>query len=244
MKKIIKIVSFIVLVVVIIFLLIRNLTVREIHCFLNDQAIDDQVVCQQLQQLKGSRLLFRNFQRESVMTSLLYIEETKESFDLVRVKLFLTGEVNFFLSDQPPLYRIEQHQELYLVTVSGFFRENNPQLALPLILDSQQIYQQQPEQVHHFLAQFLQQLPDHREKITQITLISPQRFELKVSNFPMIIIELTQEPQQLARRFKLILEKLKPAEIDLSLVEIDLRFELPVMRTYKSSDSSQVLIDS
>jgi hypothetical protein len=37
---------------------------------------------------------------------------------------------------------------------------------------------------------------------------------------------------------------LKPNEIDLNLQEIDLRFNLPVLRTYQSSESAQVLIDS
>jgi hypothetical protein len=46
-----------------------------------------------------------------------------------------------------------------------------------------------------------------------------------------------------ARRLRLILEKLEPNQIDVALQEIDLRFELPALRTYQSSDSTQVLID-
>ena len=75
-------------------------------------------------------------------------------------------------------------------------------------------------------------------------MVSSQRIELQASGFPIMIVELSQEPHQVARRLKLILQKLVPTQIDLALQEIDLRFELPVLRTYQSSDSGQVLIDS
>ena len=67
-----------------------------------------------------------------------------------------------------------------------------------------------------------------------------------------VLVELRQEPAQAARRLEIVLRQAEPESIDLALQELDLRFELPVFRTYdsegqdpiESSDSAQVLIDS
>ncbi|MFH2118586.1 MAG: cell division protein FtsQ/DivIB [Candidatus Paceibacterota bacterium] len=227
------------------FLLIQKLSVKQVRCFLNNQEIGtEQRICQQLQQLTGTPLLFRDFQHDSKVASLLYIQETKEVFVLERIEKSLIGEVTIFLSNQPPLYRIEQSSAIYLVTAGGHFQENNNQLSVPLVIDANGIYQQDPEKMHYFLTEFLKQLDGQLERIKKITLVSPQRIELQASDFPIMIVELSQEPQQVARRLKLLLQKLVPAQIDVALQEIDLRFELPVLRTYQSSDSGQVLIDS
>jgi hypothetical protein len=244
-KIFIKWLAFSGLVLILGYLLRQNLTINQVVCLINEQPLDAQnAVCRQLQQLRGSPLLFRDFEHDSQTAGFLYLHNSKEAFDLQKVTKSLTGQITFFLTDQPPLFRIEQGSTLYLVTASGFLRENNAELKVPLVSDPDQFYQDRLEQINFFLISFLQQLPDQRSQIEQIRLISPQRIELVTAHFPIIIVELAQEPQQLARRFKLILTKLKPNEIDLNLQEIDLRFNLPVLRTYQSSESAQVLIDS
>ncbi|OGJ38626.1 MAG: hypothetical protein A2383_00075 [Candidatus Pacebacteria bacterium RIFOXYB1_FULL_39_46] len=228
-----------------VFFLMQKSTIRQVRCFFNNQEVGTEIaVCQQLQQLKGTSLFFRDFQRDEKVASLLFIQETKEIFVLESVEKLLTGEVIIFLSNRPPLYRIKQEAGVYLVTAGGYLQEDNQQLSVPLVLDPNRIYQQEPERIHYFLTEFLKQLEEQLKELRQITLVSSQRIELQASGFPIMIVELSQEPHQVARRLKLILQKLVPTQIDLALQEIDLRFELPVLRTYQSSDSGQVLIDS
>lgn len=220
-------------------------TIRQVECLLNNHQLSSQAtVCAQLQQLVGSRLFFRDFYQDKQIAGLLYVDETKESYDIQTVAKSLAGRVTFTLTDRPPLYRIERAGHLVLITAAGGIRENNDQLTVPLVTDSQTLYKDQPEIVHHFLAAFLEQLGEERTKVANINLVSENRLEITVPGFPTVLTELGQNPQQAAQRLGVIIRQLRPDEIDLALQELDLRFELPVLRTYQSSESAQVLIDS
>lgn len=237
-------------------LLSQLLVVRRVDCWLADHELSpDFPVCAQLRQLVGSRLLLRDFQRDKTTAELLLINETKEAFDINRVTKSLNGTVTFYLTDQPPLYRLQAGEELVLVTARGERREDNPALAVPLVTDQAGLINEQPSR-QDFLIAFLRQLGEKRTEIKQISLISPTRIELTIANFPTVLLVWQQDPELAARQLQIILSKLKPNEIDLALEELDLRFALPVLRTNSSddllistesaeaSDSAQTLIDS
>ncbi|MCC6711488.1 MAG: hypothetical protein IT416_04030, partial [Candidatus Pacebacteria bacterium] len=57
-------------------------------------------------------------------------------------------------------------------------------------------------------------------------------------------IDPAQDPIIQAKKFQIIYHQLSPKEIDILIQEIDLRFELPVLKTYESSNSAELLIDS
>ena len=80
-----------------------GVTIRQVHCFLNDQAVNaDFPVCRQLQTLIGSRLMFRDFSQDQAVSSLLYEPSTKKAYTLIRSEKSLIGTVTFYVSDQPP----------------------------------------------------------------------------------------------------------------------------------------------
>jgi hypothetical protein len=236
---------------------IYGFPVREVRCVLNDHILaPESTICRQLQLLRGTRLLFRNFQQDKRASELLYLEDTKETFDIQRVEKSLSGSVTFFLTDQPPLYRMQQDDQTFLIAADGSRRENNEHVAAPLVSDPGNVYAEYPEDAHAFLAQFLRHLEKHQARIRTITLASAQRVEIKADNFPVILAEIRQDPLEAARRLTLIFDRVVPSQIDAAAAEIDLRFTLPVVRTFHSDDSSvlfsalpatdaaQVLIDS
>ena len=181
-------------------------------------------------------LLFRDFYQDKELTELLFVAENKEIYDIQSLTKSLTGTVELVLTDRPPVYRIQLGDQLKLVAASGGLRENNDQLEVPVVIDDHGLYDQT---VHQFLASLLTALGKN-QPVHTIRLINQERIELEVSGFPTAIVELRQDPQQTASRLTTVLAELRPASIDVALVELDLRFELPVLRTYRT----QELIDS
>lgn len=231
--------------------------IRQVRCQLHDHVIaPESTVCRQLQTLRGTRLLFRNFQQDTQTSSLLYLEDTRETFDIQRVEKSLSGAVTFFLTDQPPIYRMQEGDRLFLVAADGSKREDNDHVIAPVVTDPGQVYADEPESTHIFLARFLRHLEKHQVRIRSLTLVSADRVEVRADDFPVILVEIRQNPQEAARRLALIFDRLVPAEIDTAAVELDLRFAMPVMRTFKSNvspvmfsaasatDAAQALIDS
>jgi hypothetical protein len=208
--------------------------IRQVDCLLDSQPMDKQFgVCAQLQRLLGSRLLLRDFYHDQMTTELLYLTELKESFDLVSLQKSLIGTITFSLSAKPPLYRLERVGQTVLVTESGSLRENNDQITAPLVVDSTGLYDSESTS-HLFLAQFLVNLGEQRTKISRIELKAIDRIEVEIPSFPLILLELAQDPRLTAARLVVILKELTPREIDLSIRELDLRFDLPVLRTNSS----------
>ncbi|HCR81115.1 MAG: hypothetical protein UY13_C0002G0366 [Candidatus Pacebacteria bacterium GW2011_GWB1_47_8] len=243
MKKLLFWASLLGIVVAFLALIIQGATIRRVECVVNDQTVNDDFrVCARLQAVIGTRLLFRDFYQDEMIASLLYEPETKETFTLIRLEKSLAGRVTFYLSDQPPLFRIQQGEKLGLVSASGVFRENNEQVRVPLIVDQAQLYEQPA--THQFLTEFLNALGENRSLVTQITLVSVERIEVRIPGFPLVVGELQQDPKLAAARLVIIIKQLRPREIDVAIRELDLRFELPVLRTTVSTDSGQVLIDS
>jgi hypothetical protein len=241
-KKVIVLLGLIGLVAAAIAGVIFGLSIREVSCLVEGRSpAESHQVCEQLQELKGSRLLFRDFYQDSQTAKLLFVPTTKEAYDLERVNKSLAGVLELVLNDRPPLYRLEKEEQILMVTKAGGFRENNEQLEIPLVEDLADIYQEPT--THQFLASFLQNLGEERQQISKITLVNFQRIKVRVPGFPQILLELNQDPQQAAKRLAIILKRLDPQQLDLALQEIDLRFELPVLRTYESSSASQILID-
>lgn len=244
--------------------------IRQVECILSGHELTvTHPLCSQLQTLRGSRLLFRDFTQDEHVAALLYLEDTQEVFDIQRVEKSLSGVITVFLSDQPPLYRMKQGEQVFLVAAGGGFRSDNALIQVPLVMDLSGVYQDQQTVVHQFLERFLRNLGEHQQKISQIELVSPEQIELSIPGFPRVIVELRQSPENVARQLVLVLEQLVPEETDPALVELDLRFALPVLRTYRSdplfsatdtpvesapadeadgapssTDSAQVLIDS
>lgn len=223
-------------------LLVAFLPIRQVECALNDQKLSiDTPVCHQLQALKGSRLLLRDFGQDPRVTPLLYVEQTKEIFPIQKTEQSLAGTVVFFLSDQPPLYRIQENGQVSLVTQAGELRDNNDQVTAPTVFDPALVYQRQSATVHTFLSEFLLGLGEQQSKVTQITLVSEERIEVRTPGFPIVLLELKQDPRRAAARLALLLTQLNPSSIDLAARELDLRFELPVLRTFESSDSAATI---
>jgi len=97
---------------------------------------------------------------------------------------------------------------------------------------------------HSFLAGFLTNLGEDLYRIEEIRFISPTMIRIVFKDFLDFLVEPQQNPQQQALRLQRVLHNLNPNQIDLSLQEIDLRFDLPVMRSFESSDSADFPIDS
>ena len=217
--------------------------VRSVECVVDEKNAEDLTVCKQLSSLRGSPIFFRDFSQDSSVLNALYIEDTKEVFHIQKVSVSLDGRVRFLLTQSPPLYRVTYDDGPVLFAFSGETRQDDVRVIVPEVT-LQVGTSQDLAKYHPFLVHFLQSLPEDRSRIQKIEIISPIKIKLKVENFPQFLLELNQDPVTQAQRFHTILHTLEPKEIDVAILEIDLRFELPVLRVTESSDSAEVLIDS
>ena len=131
-----------------------------------------------------------------------------------------------------------------LFTYSGEGRQDDERVIVPELIDENGVFADDFEYNHNFLVVFLQTLDKESLFIQEIYFISNTKIRMLVQDFPDFIINSGQDPREQALRFKRIFRELKPNEIDVLLKEIDLRFELPVLKTTESSDSAEFLIDS
>lgn len=222
----------------------RVISVKTVSCTINGQTVTAGTrVCDQLQKLRGSRLFFRDWERDPEVASLLFVEETREVFSLDAIEKSLAGTITVHLSDSPPLYRMETPDGLVSVSEAGGWRASVDQVRIPLVRDEGKVYESHQEEVHAFLVSFLQGLGTARERVEVITLQSQDTLILRISDFPRVLIEIDPHPARTAARLAVLLDKIAPGEIDLSIRELDMRFELPVLRTFESS-AGAVTIDS
>lgn len=222
----------------------RLLTVRSVECTLNgDVLAADARVCTQLQSLRGTALLFHNWRKDVRIAEALFIAETQESFSLQSVEKSLSGVVVLHLTDSPPVYRIETAEGLALISEAGGRQASSEHVRVPLVRDEGGIYESNQGEVHAFLTVFLQALGTAQERVKTITLWSYDFVSIELAGFPRVLVEIRQPPERAASRLVLLLGKISPREIDLGVRELDLRFELPVLRSFESSPSA-VTIDS
>lgn len=227
-----------------IFILSYYSKVSKVECWVDGVEQNDSLVCKQLQSLVGGKLLFRDLFSDEEVLSATIINETKEVFSLEKTKSSLSGKIIFYLKQTPPLYRVLINGEKKLFTVSGEDRSDDERVVVPTLVDEQGLFISSFEENHKFLSKFLEVLEEDIEHIKEIYFLSNSKIRLLVDGFPDFILDPNQNPEIQANKFKRIYHDLKPSEVDILLKEIDLRFELPVLRTYESSDSAELLIDS
>lgn len=218
--------------------------VRTVECWFGEDQGNESRVCQQLQSLIGSRLLFRNFYTDEHVLSSTVITETKEVFSLKKIIKSVNGRVVFHLEETPPLYRLIMGGEPRIFTESGENRANDVEVILPEVIDEQNILLSNFDFYHQFLAEFITALERDKESLEKIYFLSSNKIRLEAKGFPQFLVDPNQHPVDQAKRFVIVYHQLEPKEVDVLLREIDLRFELPVLRTYESSDSAELLIDS
>lgn len=219
--------------------------IKQVSCFIGQNQQDHALVCQQLQSLIGSRLLFRDFYHDKQVLASTVITDTKEVFSINKIITSLDGSVDFYLDQTPPLYRIILDGSPRIFTNSGENRTDDPNISLPTLIDDQGIFMNDFNNNHQFLVDFFGVLQaEEKQKIKEISFLSVNEVRLVVDNYPNFIIHPDYSPVDQAKKFQIIYHQLNPKEIDLAIKEIDLRFELPVLKTYEGSSSAELLIDS
>jgi hypothetical protein len=218
--------------------------IKKVECWLGVDQRNDSRVCQQLQSLKGGRLLFRDFYQDKDVLAATVITETKEVFSLKNIDKSLNGTVIFYLEETPPLYRLLVGAEKRIFTESGENRADDVETVLPEVIDEQQLFLNNFDYYHQFLSEFLTTLDKDKAALKKIYFLSGNKLRFETAGFPPFLVDPDQSAVDQAKRLKIIFNQLEPKEVDVLIQEIDLRFELPVLRTYESSDSAELLIDS
>lgn len=218
--------------------------VKNISCVIDQTEQNNLKVCQQLQSLVGSRLLFRDLLIDKSVLAATVINETGEVFSIDKVATALDGKIIFYLSQTKPLYRFSLDGNSRIFTTDGKNRADDSTIAIPTIVDDQSLMKNDFNRYHDFIANFLMTLTVNQSPIKQIVILAANKIKLVVTDYPTFVLDSAQDPKVQAKKFAVIYQQLKPKEIDLAIQEIDLRFELPVLKTNESSDSAEFLIDS
>lgn len=260
---------FLVLFVFFIFLIaLFGLTFRvgEVNCLGVDSTASRQV-CERLgENLRGKSLIFFDFENHELVQSVLLDEVSQERFYIKSFKKFLPRTVEYVFRSQPPLFRLMIDDETWLLDEEGTLKPDDQRQGLITIStrDKNVFYGasgELREQSVIFLVDLINASQGYDLKIENIVIDSLERIVVYTAEYPDVILDFSQNGVKQAKRMQQILSNIFREGNELGIREIDLRFELPVMRTLsqpsieieptekndlekEATDSAKLLIDS
>jgi len=186
----------------------------------------------QLSQLKNSWVFFTNISEHPVVTT--YAQ--KNNLTLVSYKIYLPHTVLLIFAKNPRAYTLELHAgKIYSISKSGTAEllsefSESPTIrvttALSLLSESGSIL---PQHLHTFLLQYTDNLSVIALLPTSLTLY--ETFAQLESQDGVQILISYENTERKMRQLEQILQSQAVTALDKPLQEIDLRFDLPVLRT-------------
>lgn len=225
--------------------------VKKISCqIINQSQQKANELCSKLVTLNNKSLFFFDFENDGLVQEALFNEETQEAFFVKEISKSLPGGVNYVFTTKPPLYRLVYGDEKWLITMEGNLIKDDERISVieVILADKSLLFDEGGEFYSHrekFIRQLLEPLQQQPDlEIENMVVDSLERVVLNIKNLPSVILDFSQNGVEQSKRLEIILQDLdqfKDGEKQLDIREIDLRFELPVLRTYRETE---ILLDS
>lgn len=189
-------------------------------------------VVSHLDQLKHRSLFFTDFTSSLADLQL-------EQYSLQVTHKTLPGTLTVAVEPAPPLYLLAstQQPEVYTINTAGFATTHVSDLPLPEIkLMAQGILlteTQLDQELHHQLQAIISGIAQLQLEVQLVRYYSPDYIEVQLPDFPPAIVDQASLSQALPK-LAVLKNRLDLNSIDTGIKEIDLRFDLPVLRTQRT----------
>ncbi len=184
----------------------------------------------QINVLKGKSFFFTNF-----TDKISKLEETNSIYLLKSIDKKLSGEIQVTLEQETIIYLLDLENETYLLGNSGKVLPQQASETVPKIIwqNNQPILEnnQVNPKYHTVLKNFTQSLSNQQiDKPINLYWTSDSEIILEIESKPDFIFDI-QTLETNIKKIGTILEAREIDEIEAPIQEIDMRFELPVLRT-------------
>lgn len=195
----------------------------------------------QLQPLRNQALLGSDF--SSQVTQLL--DQHDSPYELQHIRKTLSGELVLTLAQDPFQYQLVDRtsQQAWLVTEHGWLRtiesSGSAQIALPRISQTDVTAQllsegrQAPTATHELTTRLLQALDLYALQYQEVILYDPVTTVVKLNDTQQLLLENDAVLENL-EKFRLLQTHPEQISTPGQIVEYDVRFKLPVLRTHTS----------
>lgn len=215
----------------------RWFIIREIECIVQDQSAPD--ICSQLDFLKNKSLLFSDLEHTGLYQDLIKNDQG-QVFQTKLVERQLPNKMIVHLVKEEPSYQLIIEDKSYWINHQNYYGQNDPSLDLPKVELSSEHQQlvgksQIDPTFNKKVITLLDHLRDYQVNFDRIYL-NGEHSEIYLQDNTKLIFQLSQNSQTLAPKIKLISLQLGEIEDFLphGMEQIDLRFDLPVIKTNKN----------
>ena len=220
-----------ILLALVLFWLVNSyLIVKNIECFLDHQSCPDQLLAQTTK-LLNRQLLLTDF--EGVITHFAINQPLK--YSRLQKKLPQTLIIEF--ETIPIVYQLKFSSQIFDVTSQGKLFEKKVSLITEILINDQ-LFDQVIEkgavkpQVHLQIIQALKLLDTEQQKIIKFAYLNSESIVLILENNPQILLDPQNMIKSLSQYFRLI--KPEIANYSTPIMEVDLRFKYPILRSVVS----------
>ncbi len=208
--------------------------IKKLECLVDNQQDDD--FCSQLLFLENKSLFFTNFEKTPLFQQVL-VNDLGQVFLPVNIQKRLPSTLLITLSKEDPLYRISFEDKTFLVNSMDFLAEDSQQFAVPNIQLSQDYAgciddKKLDPALNIRINELTKALKSAGLSFDEI-IFDKQNSSLQINGFKFIFSD-DENLAFLVSRINLILSDAKSVESqipdDKKLKEIDMRFDLPIVR--------------
>jgi hypothetical protein len=211
------------------FISYKFFVIKNILCFDENQERVEEV-CEHFSFVLKKPLFFRNYDQELLGYEVVIGEENTQSYAVSLVEKKLPSTLEIVVEKQEPAYRlIEFDKDIYLVSQHKNLLSNQQDLLLPAV--ELEVDQELDRQIHDFVIELVQSLEKYNLAFESLIIKEHNQLELKLIDGPRVLLESSQMPNQISWKIFTILSEQQVIEIELPIKEIDLRFNLPVIKT-------------
>lgn len=210
--------------------------IRQVDCQLNEAALETGVCAEIQQRFLGRSFFFTNIGEDEIWQQLLLDEKYSQNYQLQSLNKTLPGKISLLLSSQLPDYRLRLSDgSSYLLTESNKLKTDRTGLELVEItyLPTEEITR------HGYLDNYMQEqflslvraINQAKVPVQNISWRSDQQIELELSGRSLtVILDNSANFAWQIKRLALILADETVSETLSGKSQLDLRFNLPVLR--------------
>ncbi len=220
------------LLVILSFVTFKFFQIKDIKCI--DQVDNTLSNCNVYADLYNRSLFFVTKKNQVLNKS--YLDEKKaQIYQADKLKKIFPHQLIIYVRKLEIVYKIKNQDQVFLVNQEGLILEDKPTVFAPIINydNGNQLFEigkQMDVKLHEYIIELLDLFNNNQIKFQDIRFKSAQIIEVTLENEYEVIFLKSQNPELIIKKLQLILNNISTFPIDKQITEIDLRFNLPILR--------------
>ncbi len=218
--------------------LINYWVIRDIRCL--ERGEDIPTICKQLEPLKGKSIFFTNLD-QSILYSQVLKNQQGQAFQAVDYYKQLPNTLVIDFKKKNPSYRLKFKEEIYLANIHNFLAQDDEQFSSLPMIEITDFYQPQinPPHIEPELNSKLIKLVELCDQFhlpLNTAKIDRSQSELNIDNWQFIFEYEQVDWLQMLPKAKVIIDNLDQPDHRSAKFVVDMRFNLPVLKSQASFD--------